>query len=101
MTPLEQLRSEESKIAAICRRYQVAELSVFGSSARGDAGPDSDIDLLVAFQPHAGIGLVLFNRFRRELEAGLGRRVDLVPKDGLKPMIRAEVLAEAQILYAA
>ena len=101
MTPLEQLRLESSAIARICARYHVAELSVFGSTARGNAGPDSDIDLLVVFQPDAAVGLIAFNRLRRELEAALGRRVDLVPKDGLKPIIRDEVLSDAQILYAA
>jgi predicted nucleotidyltransferase len=101
MTPLEQLRSESPTIATICARYKVAELSVFGSTARGDAGQDSDIDLLVTFQTDAAIGLIAFNRLRRELEEGLGRRVDLVPKDGLKPIIRDEVLSEAQLLYAA
>jgi predicted nucleotidyltransferase len=79
----------------------VAELSVFGSTARGNARPDSDIDLLVVFQPDAAVGLIAFNRLRRELEAALDRRVDLVPKDGLKPIIRDEVLSEAQVLYAA
>jgi len=101
MTPLEQLRSETATIAKICARYKVAELSVFGSTARGDAGQDSDIDLLVTFQADAAIGLIAFNRLRRELEEGLGRKVDLVPKDGLKPIIRDEVLAQAQLLYAA
>ena len=101
MTPLDQLRLASSAIARICQRYHVAELSVFGSTARGNAGPESDIDLLVAFQPDAVVGLIAFNRLRRELEDGLGRRVDLVPKDGLKPVIRDEVLAEAQVLYAA
>jgi len=101
MTPLEQLRSETATIAKICARYKVAELSVFGSTARGDAGQDSDIDLLVTFQADATIGLIAFNRLRRELEEGLGRKVDLVPKDGLKPIIRDEVLAQAHLLYAA
>ena len=95
------MRSEAPTIARICARYHVAELSVFGSTARGSAGPESDIDLLVAFKPDAAIGLIAFNRLRRELEDGLGRRVDLVPKDGLKPMIRDEVLSEAQLVYAA
>jgi len=100
VTTLEQLRSESTTIANICARYKVAELSVFGSTARGDAGV-GDIDLLVTFQPDAAIGLIAFNRLRRELEEGLGRRVDLVPKDGLKPLIRDEVLSQAQVLYLA
>lgn len=101
MTPLEQLRSASPAIARICLQYHVVELSVFGSMARGSAGPDSDIDLIVAFKPDATIGLIAFNRLRRELEGALGRRVDLVPKDGIKPLIRDDVLSEAQILYAA
>ena len=101
MTPLDQLRLEAAAIAPICARHQVAELSVFGSMARGDAGPESDIDFLVAFQPGAVVGLVAFNRLRRELEDVLGRPVDLVPKDGLKSIIRDDILAEAQVLYAA
>ena len=101
MTLLDQLRLESPTIARICVRYHVAELSVFGSTARGSAGPESDIDLLVTFQPDAAVGLVSFNRLRREPEGGLGRRIDLVPKDGLKPIIRDGVLAEAQVLYAA
>jgi len=101
MTPLEQLRSESATIARICALYRVAELSVFGSTARGSAGPESDVDLIVTFKPDAAVGLLAFNRFRRELEDSLGRRVDLVPKEGLKPLIRDEVLAEAQLLYAA
>ena len=101
MTPLDRLRSEAPTIARICVRYHVAELSVFGSTARGSAGPTSDIDLVVAFKPDAAIGLIGFNRLRRELEDSLGRKVDLVPKDGLKAMIRDQVLSEAQLLYAA
>jgi predicted nucleotidyltransferase len=101
MTPLEQLRSASPRLAQICARYRVAELSVFGSTVRGNAGPDSDIDLLVSFEPDARIGLIAFNRLRRELEAELRRKVDLVPKDGLKPLIRDAVLSEAERVYAA
>ena len=101
MTPLDQLRLQATKIARICGRYHVAELSEFGSNARGDACSESDFDLLVTFQPDAAVGLVSFNRLRRALEDELGRRVDLVPKDGLRPIIRDEVLAEAQVLNAA
>jgi predicted nucleotidyltransferase len=101
MTTLEQLRAESPAIARICARNHVAELSVFGSTVRGEASADSDVDLLVAFEPEAKVGLVAFNRLRRELEAALGRPVDLVPRDGLKPLVRDEVLAQALLLYAA
>jgi uncharacterized protein len=87
-------------IAAICRRYQVRELSLFGSSLRGEAGQASDIDLLVDFVPEAEVGFLALAAMARELSTLLGRKVDLVPKDGLKPLIRASVLAEAEVVFA-
>jgi len=86
-------------IGELCRRYQVRELSIFGSALRADFG-DSDIDLLVSFKPEAHVGFE-FVQFQRELSEVLKRDVDLVSKDGLKPAIRDRVLAEAQVLYAA
>ncbi len=90
-----------SAIAEICQRHQVRELAVFGSAARGEARPDSDIDLLVEFQPQARVGLLGFARLMNELTELLGRKVDLVSKPGLKPLIRDSVLAEARVIYAA
>ena len=89
------------EIAALCRRYQVRELSLFGSALRDDFRRDSDLDLLVLFEPEAQVGFMALGRMERELETILGRKVDLVPKEGLKPIIRDEVLASAQVLYAA
>ncbi len=88
-------------IERLCRKYRVAELSVFGSALRPDFRENSDIDLLVAFQPEAEIGLIAFLGFQRELSETLGRKVDLVPKNGLKALVRDEILAQAQVLYAA
>ena len=88
-------------IESLCRKYQVSELSVFGSAVRPDFGEHSDIDLLVSFKPEAQIGLIAFLGFQRELTKALGRKVDLVPKGGLKPLIRDEVLSGARVLYAA
>ena len=87
-------------IADLCRRYQVSELSVFGSTLRPNFRPDSDIDLLVSFKPEAHIGLE-FVQLQRELSEAIGRTVDLAPKDGLKRLIRNQVLAEARVIYAA
>jgi uncharacterized protein len=89
------------RISDICRRYGVKELSVFGSAARGDMQPDSDIDILVDFEPGARIGLVRFASLSEELQSLLGRRVDLVTKAGLKPRVRPYVLREARLVYAA
>ena len=88
-------------VAEICRRYRVHELSVFGSAARGDMRPDSDIDLLVEFEPDAQIGLWEFARMEGELQDLLGRHVDLVSKRGLKPRVRPFVLRDAKVIYAA
>jgi predicted nucleotidyltransferase len=91
----------EWQIAEICRRHHVKELAVFGSAARGELRPDSDIDMLVDFLPDARPGLLGLSAMMRELSALLGRRVDLAVKPGLKPQIRAGVLSEAQVIYAA
>ncbi len=90
----------EAEITEICRRYLVKELSVFGSVARGELRPDSDIDLLVDFLPEARPGLLGLSAMARELSAILDRHVDLAVKPALKPLIRSEILAEARVVYA-
>ncbi len=92
---------EAEQLANVCRQHQVRELAVFGSAARGDAHPDSDIDLLVDFAPSARIGFIALSRLNHDLEALFGRRVDVVTKRGLNPRIRDRVLAEAEVVFAA
>ena len=94
-------RVGEAELAELCRKYHVRELSVFGSASRGDMRPDSDIDLLVEFLPEAHIDLVDYAGFMLDLSQLMGRKVDLVSKRGLKPLIRASVLKEARLIYAA
>ncbi len=77
------------------------ELAVFGSAARGEMRPDSDVDLLVDFLPDAHPGLLDLSALQRELSAVVGRPIDLAVKPGLKPRIRARVLADAHVVYAA
>jgi hypothetical protein len=91
----------DDALARICQRYGVRELSIFGSAIREDFRADSDVDLLVQFDPSATIGFMALAAMQRELSALLGRNVDLVPKDGLKPFIRDSVLSAAQVLYHA
>ncbi len=71
----------------------VRSLALFGSVARGEEGPDSDVDLLVEFEPPLGFDRYMDAKFR--LEALLGRPVDLVTTRGLKPELRATVEREA------
>ena len=92
---------DEASLTNLCRQYQVGELSVFGSAARGEMGPDSDIDLLVEFIPEARVDLLDHAGLMLDLTELLGRRVDLVSKRGLKPLIRASILDEARLVYAA
>ena len=92
---------DETQLDGLCRRYRVRELSVLGSAARGEMRPGSDIDLLVEFLPHAKVDLVDHAGLMLDLVQLLGRRVDLVSRNGLKPLIRASVLAEARLVYAA
>lgn len=101
MTQIGPVLVEDTKLTELCQRYGVRELSVFGSSARGEARPDSDVDLLVEFQPDAQTGLLDYTGLMLDLSDLLGRRVDLVSKNGLKPLIRESVLQEARVLYAA
>ena len=92
---------DEAQLADLCRRYRVRELSLFGSTARGEMRPDSDIDMLVEFLPGAQIDLVDYAGLMLDLSRLLGRKVDLVSKNGLKPLIRDSVLEEARLVYAA
>ncbi|MBE0660744.1 MAG: nucleotidyltransferase family protein [Bryobacteraceae bacterium] len=92
---------DASKLADVCRRHGVKELYLFGSVARGQSGPGSDVDLMVEFAPGVRVGMIEFETFSDELESLAGRKVDLVTRRGLKPWIRPHVLKEARIIYAA
>ena len=88
------------KITAICIRYGIQKLSLFGASARGDMGPDSDVDILVEFLPGVVHGWEHFG-LESELAEAFGRRVDLATKKWLKPHVKAQILPEARLVYAA
>lgn len=87
------VREHRSELLVIAARHGLTNVRVFGSVARGDDGPDSDVDLLADFPP--GIGLFGFGRAIRDLEDLLQVRVDLVPAGDLKPGVRDEVEAQA------
>lgn len=92
----------QEKLAAFCRRWQVAELAVFGSAARGDSAPESDVDLLVEFGPGAEPSLWDWVQMKDELEEIFGRPVDLVSKAGLRnPFRKKAILEESRVVYAA
>jgi hypothetical protein len=70
-------------------------------AARGEMRPESDIDIMLEFEPGVHIGLIGFESLAGELESLAGRRVDLVTKRGLKPWVRPRVLKDARVIYAA
>ena len=87
-------------LAEICRRYHVSELAVFGSAARGDMRSDSDVDILVEFEPGTHPGLRFFD-LEEELTTLFGRHVDLGRTSLLKPLVRPSALRDAVMLYTA
>jgi predicted nucleotidyltransferase len=90
---------DQSKIAEFCRERHIQRLSLFGSVLRDDFGPDSDVDVLVEFEPGHVPGLAFFS-IESELSELLGRRVDLNTPGFLSPHFRSQVLAEAEVQYA-
>jgi uncharacterized protein len=91
--PLRQLvESRREQVMAIAARHHASRVRLFGSAARGDDRPDSDIDLLVDFDQDSSLFDLM--RMSRELEALLGRAVDVVSSGGLKTRDRA-ILAES------
>lgn len=85
---------------AFCRKNGVRRLSLFGSILRDDFGPQSDIDVLVEFQPGTRVGLRFFT-MERELSALLGRKVDLNTPGFLSRYFRDDVMAHAVPQYDA
>ncbi len=97
----EKIEISAEKVQALCKRFQVKELALFGSAVNEKLHAESDLDFLVEFMPGAQIGFSTLSKLQRELSSLLNRPVDLVPKNGLRPIIRDDVISSAQVLYAA
>ena len=87
------LQNERDEILRIAERYGARNVRVFGSIARGEAGPDSDVDFLLELEP--GRSLLDIGGLLMDLQDLLGRHVDIVEPEGLHWYIRDEVLREA------
>lgn len=89
------------KLAMLCRRYGVKKLSLFGSAARGELTPGSDVDLMVEFKPESRVSLWDFPKLQEEFSALFGnRRVELVPPEVMKnPFRRKTILPDLRVLY--
>jgi predicted nucleotidyltransferase len=90
----------KERITDFCRRHHIRKLAIFGSALRDDFGPDSDVDVLVEFEPGHVPGLAFFG-IEQELSAILGKKVDLNTAGFLSPEIREVVLKEAEVQYVA
>jgi predicted nucleotidyltransferase len=86
------------EIDAFCRRHHIRRLAVFGSALRDDFGPDSDMDVLVEFEPGHTPGLAFF-AMQDELSQILGRPVDLNTPEFISPAFRKQVQQEAAVVY--
>jgi len=100
MVRLNGIAIPQQTIDRFCRQHNVRKLSFFGSILRDDFRPDSDIDVLVEFQPDTRVGLRLF-AMERELSDLLGRKVDLHTPGFLGKYFRDQVMAEAVVQYGA
>ena len=90
----------KQKIAAFCRRHHIRKLALFGSALRDDFAPDSDLDILVEFEPEHVPGLEFFG-METELSGMLGRKVDLNTPQFLSHHFRQSALEEAEVQYVA
>jgi uncharacterized protein len=96
-----QLQIPQDKLADFCRRNRIRKLAFFGSVLREDFRQDSDVDVLVEFEPHARVGLLALAGMELELSTLFGRRVDLNTEGFLSRYFREEVLQEAEVQYVA
>ena len=97
----QQITIPRDQIASFCRERGIRRLSIFGSALRPDFSPDSDIDVLIEFEPGRVPGLFGIARYERELSAILGgRNVDLRTPEDLSHYFRQNVLGEAEVQYA-
>lgn len=92
---------DDDALLAFCVAHGVARLSLFGSALRGELRSDSDIDLLVDFLPGQAPGLLGLAALELELEATLGREVELRTRSDLSPYFRDSVTESPRVLYAA
>ena len=89
-------------LAEICKKYRITRLALFGSVVRDDFGSDSDVDMLVEFEPGHVPGFFGLHRIEQEIAALFGnRRIDLLTFRSLNPHLRERILAEAEVQYAA
>jgi len=96
MKALEQLNRHRDNLLALASLHRATRVRIFGSVARGEDKPDSDIDLLVDFAPEAS--LLDLVGLQQDAEALLGRQVDIVTPEGMSPFLKERILSDARPL---
>ena len=91
----------EEKIAGFCQRHHIRRLALFGSALRDDFTPDSDVDVLVEFEPETRVGMIRLAGIELELSGILDRKVDMHTPGFISKYFRNQVLAEAEDQYVA
>lgn len=98
----ESLKLDAATLARFCEQHHIRRLSLFGSQLKGTAGPESDIDLLVEFEPDAHTTLLDMAQMEIELSQRLGgRKVDVRTAEDLSRHFRDEVVRTAEVQYVA
>jgi predicted nucleotidyltransferase len=92
---------DKSALAEFCRQNHICRLSLFGSILRDDFGPDSDVDMLVEFDPAAAVGLIKLAGLELTLTELVGRKVDLRTPQELSPLFRERAEAKADVQFSA
>jgi predicted nucleotidyltransferase len=95
-----QIDIDRAQLEKLCRKFGIRRLALFGSVIRDDFTDDSDVDILVEFQPDVKVGLSFFS-LQEELSRLIGRQVDLSTSSFLSPRIREKVESEARPVYEA
>jgi hypothetical protein len=99
------LKIPQAKIAKFCQRWDIIEFAIFGSALSSDFHSDSDVDILVTFEPHAKVSLFEMVQMQDELRIIFGREVDLISKSGLynsrNYLRRKAILESAQVIHVA
>lgn len=91
----------KDRIAEFCKKHHIRRLALFGSILRDDFGPDSDIDVLVEFEPEERVGMIRLAGMEIELSDMLGRKVDMNTTGFLSPYYRQRIVKEAEVQYDA
>lgn len=99
MSKEELRKAVEEAVAATNYDYAIRSVKLFGSELRGEAGPNSDVDLIVEFDDKATVGLFALSEIEDVFRQFLNREADITTPDGLDELIRDRILAEAVTIY--